>query len=386
VSQEDFIKNAEAEAQALETIRNLKHPHLIKATAYYKLGHKHFFVFPWAESGNLWDFWEKDPQPLDSGYLKWVFTQLLGLAWAIRDLHNSKDGAWRHGDLKPENIMCFEDKSNVKNSGRCILVIADVGLARVHAMATDNRPDPTATQSGTVMYWPPERELPQQQARTRRYDLWSLGCIYLEFLIWLLFGTSGLRRFRKELRGDKFYVIQPNQAGQMESARVNEDVQKWMDAIKKDPRCPQNTALGRLLQLIETRLLVVKVGGTAPGSDPATSMKSSYGTESDVSSNSSFEIPRIQFRAPTFQADGTLIASGGNSSNEFRAYAPEMHETMEHIVKSATSSGNVRIEWMGKSDKPRPEGPKKFGDSLTAPQASAAAGKPRSKDLVVRYP
>ncbi len=379
MSYEDFIKNAEAEAQALETIRNLKHPHLIKATAYYKLGHKHYFIFPWAESGNLWDFWEKDPQPLDSGYLNWVFTQLLGLAWAIRELHHSDKGAWRHGDLKPENIMCFEDKSNANNSGRCILVIADVGLARVHAMATDNRPDPTSTQSGTVMYWPPERELPQQQARTRRYDIWSLGCIYLEFLIWLLYGTSGLRRFRTELRGNKFYVIQPNQAGQMESARVNEDVRKWMDSIKKDPRCPQNTALGRLLNLIETRLLVVKVG-TVPGSNPASST-SLNATESDFSSNSSFEIPLLQVRAPTFQ---TLSASGGNSSDEFRAYALEMHETMGHIFKSAASSSNTRIEWIGKSDKPRPEGPKKFGDSLTAPQASAVAGRSRSKDLVVR--
>jgi serine/threonine protein kinase len=383
VSYEDFIKNAEAEAQALETIRNLKHPHLIMATAYYKLGPKHYFIFPWAESGNLWDFWEKDPQPLDSGYLKWVFTQFLGLASAIRELHHSDDGAWRHGDLKPENIMCFEDKSNVKNSGRCILVIADVGLARVHAMATDNRPDPTSTQSGTVMYWPPERELLQQQARTRRYDIWSLGCIYLEFLIWLLYGTSGLRRFRTELRGNKFYVIQPNQAGQLEFARVNDDVRKWMDSIKKDPRCPQSTALGRLLNLIETRLLVVKVG-TAPGSNPSAFTKSLYGTESDVSSYSSFEIPRLQVRAPTFQADGTLSASSGNSSDEFRAYALEMHQTMENIVKSATSSGHTRIEWMGRSDKPRPEGPKKFGDSLTAPQASAAAGRSRSKDLVVR--
>jgi serine/threonine protein kinase len=384
VSYEDFIKNAEAEAQALETIRNLKHPHLIKATAYFKLGPKHYFIFPWAESGNLWDFWEKDPQPLDSGYLKWVFTQLLGLAWAIRELHHSSnDGAWRHGDLKPENIMCFEDKSNVKNSGRCILVIADVGLARVHAMATDNRPDPTSTQSGTVMYWPPGRELPQQQARTRRYDIWSLGCIYLEFLIWLLYGTSGLRRFRTELRGNKFYVIQPNQAGQMESARVNEDVRKWMDSIRKDPRCPQNTALGRLLNLIETRLLVVKVG-TAPGSNPSTFAKSSYATVPDVAPDPSFEIPRLQVRAPTIQADGTLFASGGNSSAEFRAYALEMHETMEHIVKSATSSGKTRIEWMGKSDAPRLEGPKKFGDSLTAPQASAVAGRSRTKDLLVR--
>lgn len=383
MSSDEFKKNAEAEAQALETIRNLKHPHLIKATAYYKLGSKHYFIFPWAESGNLWDFWEKDPQPLDSGYLRWVFTQLLGLAWAIRELHHSGDGAWRHGDLKPENIMCFEDKSNFKNSGRCILVIADVGLARVHAMATDNRPDPTSTQSGTVMYWPPERELPQQQARTRRYDIWSLGCIYLEFLIWLLYGTSGLRRFRTELRGNKFYVIQPNQAGQMESARVNEDVQKWMDSIKKDPRCPQNTALGRLLNLIENRLLVVKVG-TAPGSNPATFAKPFYGTVPDDAPDPSFEIPRLQVRAPTFQADGTLFASGGNSSDEFRAYALEMHETMEHIVKSATSSGNTRIEWIGKSDAPRPEGPKKFGDSLTAPQASAVAGRSRTKDLLVR--
>src|SRR4030088_2232287 len=108
MSNEDFAKTAEAEAKALEMFRNLDNPHMIKAIAYYTTGQKHYFIFPWAGGGNLWDFW-KDPPRLDPGYLQWVFTQLCGLAKAIKDLHHSNDGAWRHGDLKPENILCFKD-------------------------------------------------------------------------------------------------------------------------------------------------------------------------------------------------------------------------------------------------------------------------------------
>ncbi|PVH75774.1 HET-domain-containing protein [Cadophora sp. DSE1049] len=393
VSDERFAETAKAEAKALEKIRDLDNPHLIKAIAYYTIGLKHYFIFPWAGDGNLWNYWERDPPQLDPGYLQWVFTQLCGLAKAIKDLHHSDGGAWRHGDLKPENILCFKEsgesdakkddtgESDSKQSRQCIFVIADVGLAKVHALATDIRPDPTVTQSGTVMYWPPEGELPQERARSRRYDIWSFGCIYLEFIIWLLFGAAGLQRFRGELSGKKFYAIQPNEGGQKESARINPDVQKWIDSIKKDSRCAENTALRRLLKLVETRLLVVKVD-KPPGPGPTTSTSARHGAEQDaaaVSAGSSANIPLLQFRVATIPINSAQLAITEESSDNSRAYAPEMHKAMENIFKDATSSASSRVEWIGKSDKSRQEGPGKFGDSLAAPHVDA--GRPRSKDI-----
>ncbi len=56
------------------------------------------------------------------------------------------------------------------------------------------------------MYEPPEAEVGQNEPRSRRYDVWSMGCIYLEFAIWLLRGENGLQRFRRDLQSvGKFY-------------------------------------------------------------------------------------------------------------------------------------------------------------------------------------
>src|SRR5688572_8290946 len=110
LSDEEFKTIAAAEAETLEMLRNLNHPHLIKAIAYYIKGEKHFVMFPWARGGNLRDFWRNDPPTLGPRYLEWVFTQLVGLTEAMVKLHRSQsEKHWRHGDLKPENILCFED-------------------------------------------------------------------------------------------------------------------------------------------------------------------------------------------------------------------------------------------------------------------------------------
>ncbi|KAE9367915.1 HET-domain-containing protein [Stipitochalara longipes BDJ] len=393
VSDEGFVGIAETEAEALRAIRQMNNPHLIKAIAYYTIGTKHHFVFPWAGHGNLWDFWRLDPPTLHADYLRWVFIQLCGLAKAINDLHESVGGALRHGDLKPENILCFKelDDSKAKNDDpskydfpgdrRCTFVIADVGLAKAHVLETDIRPDPTVTQSGTVMYWPPEGELLQRGARSRRYDIWSLGCIYLEFIIWLLFGSAGLQRFRGELSGKKFYVVQPNDGGQKEFARINPDVQKWIDSIKKDSRCGETTAIKRLLHLIETRLLVVRVDKPSSPGNTASNF-SPQGASQEAASISAGSPIQVMVRTATMPINSAQLAPTIDPSEASRAYAPEMYAAMQNIYKDATSRDRSRIEWIGKSDRLRQEGPGKYGDSLAVHHADSG-GRSRSKDIVL---
>jgi serine/threonine protein kinase len=379
MSDEEFKTTAKAEAEALKTIRALNHTHLIKAIAYYTDSEKHFFVFPWAGGGNLRDFWDNDPPKLDSKYLNWVFTQLYGLASAIKELHHGlgsdskEEKVFRHGDLKPENILCFKDIgiSNTLEAEQCTLVIADVGLSRVHDMKTEMRKFATSTQSGTILYEPPERELFPTKPRTRRYDIWSLGCIYLEFIIWLLYDTAGLNRFRSEIGTKKFYVLQPNQAGQMVAAGINEEVKKWIEWIQKDPRCPGTTGLGRLVNLIETRLLVVSV---EEPSDPQniTSKSNTHETEKDAEADSDAQTAfSMIVRSPTNleQLAATDDSSAeADSTQSSRAYAKDVYKAMKKIFSDATSSPSPRIEWMVKYDGSR-QGPRKYGESLAAGHA-----------------
>jgi serine/threonine protein kinase len=272
---EKFQKIAKNESVVLKRFKEQGHPHLIRALAHYTQDRRHCFIFPWAKRGNLRDFWNSQPSlgarsPTFSfqnwvSYLSWFFAQLVGLAEAIKCLHyppgtsaqqeNKSAQSCRHGDFKPENVLCFGNQEpglgNIPTDVK--LVITDAGHAKVHETATKFRAFATTTAGGTLLYSPPEAEIRPKDARTRRYDIWSLGCLYLEFLIWTLYGKHELEEFHHVLKGS-FYEKVPVPA-------LKTEVKDWIEAIREDPRCApaEQTALGRLVDLIEYRLLVVNV-------------------------------------------------------------------------------------------------------------------------------
>ena len=68
--------------------------------------------------------------------------------------------------------------------------------------------------------------------RSRLYDIWSMGCIVLEFTIWLLYGLKGLNKFNESINGPlegntPFYEVK-RELGET-VATVHTEVVKWMD-------------------------------------------------------------------------------------------------------------------------------------------------------------
>ncbi|KAI0098129.1 hypothetical protein GGR51DRAFT_552658 [Nemania sp. FL0031] len=237
---EDMDKFYEKEKQTLDLMRKLKHPHLIQAYAAYKRGNDKGFLFPWAERGNLRQFWVNSKFDLGSELLSWTMSQMIGLTHGIKQLHKENT---RHGDIKPGNILVFP--SNTNRWG--ILVLADVGLAKFHALYTHQRYTPTTTIHGSRRYEPPDFEpeldrYPEVEETmvplSRKYDVWSLGCVFLEFIIWLLHGPDGFNSF--------FAHSNDNGA----------ELRFW----EQTPEGPQ---LRQVLTLIRTRLLIVKVNDRA---------------------------------------------------------------------------------------------------------------------------
>lgn len=355
---EKFESDVNTEVELLARLRTLNDPHLIKAIAYYEKEKRHFLMFPWARGGNLRDFWKKEPPKLDPLYTEWIFKELAGLARAIMLLHNySEDSHWRHGDLKPENILCFQDGESYT------LVIADVGLSREHDQVTAVRNDPTRTISGTVMYEPPESEIHASAARSRRYDIWSIGCIYLEFVIWLLYGAEGLRQLKHELGSTardtsaRFYVVDPSQE---HGFQLNSVIQKWIERAQNDRRCPADTAVGHFINFIATRLLVAegetdKVGMRRPN------RKDSVQSRTDLEPGVA-----ILVRSAT-----AMSGTDDSSSFEPRATAEEMHKEMESILADAVSGSTEWLIWGA----PVQEAPRRFPMSLAASDALAARGR-----------
>ncbi|RBR11624.1 hypothetical protein FVER53590_14177 [Fusarium verticillioides] len=178
----------EQEATALERLKNHNSPNLVQPIAAYEYKKQKCLVFPWAHGGDLYKFWEAyQGKTVD---LKWIISQFTGLCSVLNDLHKIN---CRHGDLKPDNILWYRDKD-----GLGTLKIADLGLAAFHIKTTgDRRGIQTMTPTGTARYEPPETAENKTGERSRMYDIWSMGCIMLELLIWLTQGIDAVDKLGK---------------------------------------------------------------------------------------------------------------------------------------------------------------------------------------------
>ncbi|KAJ4005494.1 hypothetical protein NW752_002326 [Fusarium irregulare] len=244
-SNSDVDKFYPRERDTLERMRELNDPHLIKAIAAYEKGNSRCFIFPWAEGGNLDTFWQKDRSHLDRDLVRWALDQMTGIAGGIKKLH---DKNIRHGDIKPQNILYFPNYG--RKYGRGTLKVADVGLAKVHTEYTRYR-IATTTRMSSERYEPPEMEsyLHNQRPIPRVYDSWSLGCVYFEFTVWLIYGRSRLDTFHRDTSDSKkFYETRGDSYPRHRA--VNDLLAEMKD------RLPETSALGTLVRLIDKDLLV----------------------------------------------------------------------------------------------------------------------------------
>ena len=175
---------------------------------------------------------------------------MLGLASALEALHEVN---CRHGDLKPDNILNFKN-----DKGESVLVIADLGVSKFHNVVTGLRPDETRTKATTPSYEGPEvyEHEGKGVARSRTYDIWSMGCIFLEFAIWLLYDCKAILSFRDSRDSpDRRFYTETGTGRAKRHAKVSEA----LDTLRQDPRCEGKTALHDLLDLIDNHLLLINV-------------------------------------------------------------------------------------------------------------------------------
>jgi serine/threonine protein kinase len=287
------------EARALNAINLLDHPHIMKSIAAIRRGEKRYFMFPWAEN-SLRDYWNSIPtQSPTPKLIREAIDQFRGLADALDRLHNFKGGrslpdetfqmeirvdladetlprmedddevndyanpmsqeSIRHGDIKPENILRFlSDNSTIGT-----LKLGDMGLAKRHVASTEKRRG-TSMRYGTRRYEGPET-LNDKTGRSRLYDLWSMGCITFECILWLLYGNDALVEFYKQAEKSSspsdfhYYKVQ------VTGGDEHPIVIHWMDHMEKeDPECqPESKSMLRdLLQIVREKLLVVDLPPT----------------------------------------------------------------------------------------------------------------------------
>ncbi|OTB02599.1 hypothetical protein M426DRAFT_322521 [Hypoxylon sp. CI-4A] len=240
------------ELAALRPFAVSPHLHIVNLLAAFRHGTSFYFLFPWAEGGSLHSFWQENPNPVLDSYLsKWIIEQCLGIAIALHQIHRryysappdeSNDrGSFsgRHGDIKPENILLFKQSSRSDNF---VWALGDFGLGRLHGLTSGHENDRPTGFSPT--YRAPELDLIRTVGSA--YDIWSLGCVFLELLTWLLCGWEGVGSFassrvspdkevsRRQWNDDGFFrIIVPKPQGSPE-AELKPSVILWMDNLAED--------------------------------------------------------------------------------------------------------------------------------------------------------
>ncbi|KAF5121979.1 putative receptor-like protein kinase [Metarhizium anisopliae] len=195
----------ESEAAALRKLKPNRH--LVTLLASYEYQSLYYLLFEWATGGSLRDLcMTHHPSVPDRSWVLWFAEQCLGLADGLHDIHNTTqprrnlaasnagDGTkdkncGRHGDIKSHNVLWFKQEPGANGHG--VLKIADFGLSRFHSQQTTKVPAHGVAVSRS--YQAPEAETTAEISRP--FDIWSLGCLYLEFITWLVRGWDGVDAF-----------------------------------------------------------------------------------------------------------------------------------------------------------------------------------------------
>ena len=192
-----------------------------------------------------------------------------GLASGLAQIHraSNEDGCQRlfgrHGDLHPENILEMEhvNQAPLREDKSFVLQVADFGRTKFF-----DSPSSGDFSSGTGMYEGPECQL--GLLVTSAYDIWSLGAIFLEFIIWLRHGLAALLVFSSDrLKADPLLGARWNddyffsliyEEDSAVDAKVRSSVRSWIDRLGED--CSDRCVLRDVLRIVERDLLVVDPG------------------------------------------------------------------------------------------------------------------------------
>ena len=145
------------------------------------------------EGGDLEQFLNAKHRPKDFAENTHFYDALSGLASALETLHEYKSDVLGtqmigyHHDLKPKIVLVSEGR----------FVLSDFGLSKLK-ISEDSQ---TPFKRGQGHYLAPECEdLEHDFSKgviSRASDIWSLGCIVLEVIVFMIGGTDAVAEFRE---------------------------------------------------------------------------------------------------------------------------------------------------------------------------------------------
>ncbi len=217
-----------------------------------------------------------------------IFGRTIGLAGALAFLHEeiqlnptdeqpkSEQLQCYHLDLKPQNILVFEEGSNH------IWKISDFGISRIKTVP-HGQPDDVSvafldkifkpeknmdtssgvpnTRFGGTYAAPEARELSDMV--TRKSDVWSLGCVLALVLTFLESQSSGIHKFQKAREKDRvydwFFDSEALTTRSDDRKILHSSVSDWLDALNKNASKrggAEGPAFQRASRMLQDRILI----------------------------------------------------------------------------------------------------------------------------------
>lgn len=189
----------------VKTLKARPHKHLISLVACYStpagLSYQSqdpalHLIFPWADM-DMSD-WMRPHDARPPEHLRgpeepqrrkeYLYETIMSLISAVTYLHGEINGTFTsHHDLKPQNILLFGKQWR----------ICDFGMTRLRSLDEGSQ---TERILGSYAYHPPEYEDKSVKRHGRSFDIWSLGCIFVELAILIVYGWESrkLEAFEKE--------------------------------------------------------------------------------------------------------------------------------------------------------------------------------------------
>ena len=188
------------EVRVLSILQRLNHPNILKLLACYTHKNKHNIISPYVAGGTLQKFLQQEKASnLTQGEIFYMISGLASAVWALHEIFSEDTGATLkglHQDLRPVNVLYDGNR----------LILADFGLSSIKS-AEENSNTPF---KGRVDYYqapecadlgPPYEE----HETTRATDIFALGCIITDMIVYHVKGRAGLEAFHKS----RNFVLHP---------------------------------------------------------------------------------------------------------------------------------------------------------------------------------
>ncbi|KLU89428.1 hypothetical protein MAPG_08399 [Magnaporthiopsis poae ATCC 64411] len=202
------------------------HRSLVRLLATIEKDGQYHMIFPWADA-DLYEYWVtlypgRDDLPRGHDLARWMAWEFLGLAEAIKRVHDSRVSAGNpqdveqtrkvygcQGGVMPESILFFEGDDQSGGPGK--LQLAEFGSARPYSSP----------------YQSPEFDT--DVAVGPKTDIWSFGAVALVFIAWYCEGRSAVESFAGERMDDDRM-----DDDRIEGGRFNDDITLWLPRFPED--------------------------------------------------------------------------------------------------------------------------------------------------------